>query len=123
MACCACGLRQRPKSEYCDQCGCPVGALAPPPALHQRPGRPQRLPGVGPERLSSEKTAALGLVCLTIGWLPLYVGIFGCTLAVLLGSTALHKAHRCRGATLGVWLGWAAVILGGACTIPALSGI
>ncbi len=126
MACCACGLRQQPQklqTDYCDQCGCPVGALAPPPALHRRPGRPQRLPVVAPDRLSGERAATLGLLCATLGWLPLYLGVFACALAVLLGGTALRKARRSRRAGLAVWLGWAAVLLGGACAVPALSGL
>lgn len=120
MACCSCGLRQKDNSGYCTQCGCPLGALAPPRLLGRTEAHhPQRLPALGPAGLSGAQAAALGLLCAGLGWLPLYFGLLCCVLSVLLGSIAVRRLRPRRGALL--WAAWAVVALGGACAVPALS--
>ena len=119
MVCCACGVRQLPRFEYCHQCDCPLGALVPPPGIERRRLRPQRLPVPHTGR-DSERLALLGLLCAGVGWLPLSLGLCGCALAVLFGSVALRRArasHR-HGA---LRLSWAAILIGSVCAVPALA--
>jgi hypothetical protein len=124
MVCCSCGLRQPPRTGYCAQCDCPLGALAPPPVLAHRRLRPQRLPLdlAGPRGSRSEVLAGAGLLCAGLGWLPAPAGLLGPVLTVLLASAALRRAraaHRHR----ALRLAWAALLLGGLCAVPALAAL
>lgn len=119
MVCPSCGMRQVPRTPYCEQCLCPVAALMPPRTLSLRHSRPQRLP-VWPRRQPDARLllggAALGVL---LGWLPSPVGALGCLLAVVLASVALSQLRRCRRPHVPLWMAWVVMLLGAATSVPA----
>lgn len=116
MICPSCGMRQVPKTDYCDGCACPLAALAPPRALGLSHARTQRLP----ERDRTPSVALLcGAACAAVSWMPLYLSLLCCCLTVLCGAVAVA---RCRGggARLAAWL---VTLWGAAASVPALSAL
>lgn len=127
MVCPACGMRHSPKTPYCDQCGCPIAALAPPPTLGLAHCRPQSVPAwPAPERQASVGALCVGLLCALLSLMPLPppLGALCCLLAVLASSAARQRARRCRPAPFPAWLPWLVLVLASAgAAAPALSGL